>query len=117
KFITITVTRSGDTGPALTVDYATPDDSAATSVLPCATPGGVAIPRCDFTTALGTLTFASGETSKTFTVLISQDAFLEGNETFTLTLSNLTGGAGFALPSGSSAMLTIFEAETTDSIT
>ena len=117
KFITITVNRSGDTTPAVTVDYATPDDSAATSVLPCATPGGVAIPRCDFTTALGTLTFASGETSKTFNVLISQDAFLEGNETFLLTLSNLTGGAAFAQPSDSSATVTIIEDETTDSIT
>ena len=117
KFLTITVNRSGDSSPAVTVDYATPDDSAATSVLPCATPGGVAIPRCDFTTALGTLTFASGETSKTFTVLISQDAFLEGNETFTLTLSSLTGGAAFAQPSDSSATVTIFEDETTDSIT
>jgi uncharacterized repeat protein (TIGR01451 family) len=117
KFITITVTRSGDTGPAVTVDYTTPDDSAATSVLPCATPGGVAIPRCDFTTALGTLAFASGQTSNTFTVLISQDAFLEGNETFTLTLSNPTGGAGFAQPSDSSATVTIIEDETTDSLT
>ena len=117
KFITVTVTRSGDTEPAVTVDYATPDDSAATSVLPCSTPGGTAIPRCDFTTALGTLAFASGQTSNTFTVLISQDAFLEGNETFTLTLSNPTGGAAFAQPSDSSATVTIVEDETTDSIT
>ena len=117
KFITITVNRSGDTAPAVTVDYTTPDDSAATSVLPCSTPGGVAIPRCDFTTALGTLTFASGETSKTFAVLISQDAFLEGNETFPLTLSNPTGGAGFAQASDASATVTIIEDETTDSVT
>ncbi len=117
KFITITVTRSGDTAPAVNVDYATPDDSAATSILPCSTPGGVAIPRCDFTTALGTLRFASGDTSKTFTVLISEDAFLEGNETFPLTLSNLTGGAGFAQPSDANATVTIFEDETLDSIT
>jgi uncharacterized repeat protein (TIGR01451 family) len=117
KFITITVNRSGDTELAVTVDYTTPDDSAATSVLPCSTPGGVAIPRCDFTTALGTLTFASGETSKTFTVLISQDAFLEGNETFSLTLSNPTGGAAFAQASDASATVTIIEDETTDSVT
>src|SRR2546421_9438767 len=32
KFLTITVNRSGDPSPAVTVDYATPDDSAATSV-------------------------------------------------------------------------------------
>jgi uncharacterized repeat protein (TIGR01451 family) len=117
KFITITVIRFGDTAPAVNVDYATPDDSAATSVLPCSTPGGVAIPRCDFTTALGTLRFASGETSKTFTILISEDAFLEGNESFPLTLSNPTNGAGFAQPSDANATVTIVEDETTDSIT
>ncbi len=93
--ITITVNRSGDTTGPATVDYTTPDDSAALTVLPCSTPGGVALPRCDFTTALGTLRFAPGETTKTFNVLISQDNFVEGPETLPLTLSNLTGGAVF----------------------
>src|SRR5438552_7592376 len=103
--ITITVNRSGDTTSAATVDYTTPDDSAALTVLPCSTPGGVALPRCDFTTALGTLRFAPGETTKTFLVLISQDNFVEGPETLPLTLSNLTGGAVFG--SFSTATLTI----------
>jgi Neuraminidase (sialidase) len=91
--ISITVIRQGDTSPAVTVDYATPDDSAALTVLPCSNANGVASPRCDFTTAIGTLRFAAGETSKTFNVLISQDLWLEGNETAQLTLSNPTGGA------------------------
>ena len=74
---TITVTRSGETTTAVTVDYATPDDSAATpTILPCSTPGFVS-PRCDFSTAIGTLRFAANETSKTFEVLISQDNFVE----------------------------------------
>ena len=93
--ITITVNRSGDTTRAATVDYTTPDDSSALVVLPCSTASGVAQPRCDFTTALGTLPFAPGETAKTFIVLISQDNFVEGPETLSLTLSNLTGGAVF----------------------
>jgi hypothetical protein len=109
KFVTITVNRSGDTSPAVNLDYATPDDSAAMTVLPCSTASGVASSRCDFTTALGTLKFASGETSKTFDVLISQDTFVEGNETFTLTLSNLTGGAAFSQPSDANATLTILD--------
>src|SRR5207244_12284130 len=91
--ITITVNRTGETSGPATVDYTTPDDSAALTVLPCALPSGVALPRCDFTTALGTLPFAPGETTKTFVVLISQDNFVEGPETLPLTLSNLTGGA------------------------
>jgi uncharacterized repeat protein (TIGR01451 family) len=109
NFITITVVRSGDTSQAVTVDYATPDDSAAASVLPCSTANGVASPRCDFTTAAGTLRFAAGETSKTFTVLISQDTWLEGNETVNLTLSNLTGGAFFQSPGDATAVLTIVD--------
>ncbi|MCM3873670.1 MAG: hypothetical protein ND895_23535, partial [Pyrinomonadaceae bacterium] len=103
--VTITVERVGDTTGAATVDYATPDDSEAPTVVPCATVNGFASPRCDFTTALGTLRFAAGETSKTFAVLISQDNYVEGPETLTLTLSNLTGGAVFGVPS--TATLTI----------
>jgi hypothetical protein len=109
KFVTITVNRSGDQSTAFSVDYTTPDDSAAMSVLPCSNANGVASPRCDFTTALGTLRFAAGESSKTFDVLISQDTFVEGNETIALTLSNPTGGAGFAQPSDTNATLTIID--------
>jgi protein-L-isoaspartate O-methyltransferase len=105
RFVTITVERTGDTSGAVTVDYATPDDSNSATVVPCATVNGFASPRCDFTTALGTLRFAAGETSKTFAVLISQDNYLEGPEALTLTLSNLTGGAVFGVPA--TATLTI----------
>src|SRR2546421_2318776 len=109
KVVTITVNRSGDQSTAFSVDYTTPDDSAALSVLPCSNANGVASPRCDFTTALGTLRFAAGESSKTFDVLISQDTFVEGNETTGLTLSNPTGGAGFAQPSDANATVTIID--------
>src|SRR5207244_11075616 len=47
--ITITVNRSGDTTGPATVDYTTPDDSAARNVLPCSTPCGVGFARCDLT--------------------------------------------------------------------
>jgi len=77
--VTVTVTRSGDTSAANTVDYATAD--------------GTATERADYTTALGTLRFASGETSKTFDVLVNEDSKVEGNEAFTVALSNPTGGA------------------------
>ena len=113
SFVTITVVRSGDTNPAVTVDYSTPDDSAALTFLPCSNANGVASPRCDFTTALGTLKFGPGETSKTFTALISQDTWVEGNETVALTLSNPTGGAAFQQPSDANAVLTIVDDDLT----
>jgi hypothetical protein len=95
---TITVERVGDTSQTTTVDYATADDSGAATVVPCATANGIASSRCDFTTTFGTLRFAAGESSKTFTVEISQDNFVEGLETLSLTLSNPTGGAVLGLP-------------------
>jgi CSLREA domain-containing protein len=92
---TLTVKRVGDLSRAVTVDYATSADAG----IPCSTAGGVASPKCDFTSAFGTLTFAPGEETKTFTILISQDSYVEGPETFTATLSNQTGGAALTTPS------------------
>jgi CSLREA domain-containing protein len=103
--VTITVNRTGDTSGSASVDYTTPDDSEVANVPPCSQTDSIARPRCDFTTALGTLQFAPGETSKTFTVLISQDNFAEGSEGLQLTLSNLTAGAVFGV--NSTAVLTI----------
>ncbi|HVQ38409.1 MAG TPA: Ig-like domain-containing protein, partial [Pyrinomonadaceae bacterium] len=98
-FRTITVERSGDTSQAVTVDYASSDHSTPADSVPCNSGGpGVASSRCDFTTALGTLRFAAGETSKTFNVLITNDNYVEGPETLELTLSNPTNGAVFGVP-------------------
>ena len=77
--LTLTVQRTGDTSGAVTVDYATANGSASE--------------RSDYTTAVGTLRFAAGETAKTLDVLVNEDSFVEGNETFTVALSNPTGGA------------------------
>src|SRR6185295_879535 len=80
--VTITVNRSGDLAGSASVDYATADNSAAFFTTPCATVGSEASSRCDYTVVGGSLVFAPGETSKSFTVLISQDAFVESAETF-----------------------------------
>ncbi len=91
---TVSIIRTGDLSRAVTVDYATSGDPG----LPCATASGVASPKCDFTSSLGTLSFAAGESAKTITILISQDSFVEGPETFTVSLSNQTGFAALATP-------------------
>jgi CSLREA domain-containing protein len=102
-FVNVTVNRTGDTTRAATVDYATDDTGAPTS---CSASNGLASSRCDFTTALGTLKFAANDTQKTFVVLVNRDSYAEiPNETFKVTLSNLTGGAVFATPSSATVTL------------
>ena len=49
---------------------------------------GTATAGNDYTAASGTLTFVPGETSKTVSVVLLDDAIDEGSETFTLQLSN-----------------------------
>jgi hypothetical protein len=97
---TITVTRTGQTveAPDLvsTVNYATSNGTAM---------GGAACTTgIDYINASGTLTFQTGETMKTFTVVLCPDSIVEPNETVTLTLSAPTGGS---LGTPSTATLTI----------
>ena len=75
--VTINVQRIGDASAAASVDYQTSDVTATE--------------RKDYIKALGTLRFAAGETSKSFAVLINEDSFVEGDETFNITLSNPSG--------------------------
>jgi uncharacterized protein (TIGR03118 family) len=86
-FIDVTVTRSGETSQPATVNFAT-----------YANPGaGHASGTSDFVPTLGTVRFAGGELSKTFRVLVVDDVYVEGNETFTVFLSNPTG-SGLNVP-------------------
>ena len=68
------VTLSRSRTAATTVDYATGN--------------GTATAGSDYEAASGTLTFAAGETEKTVSVAVLDDALDEGSETLTLTLSN-----------------------------
>ncbi|MDX6501475.1 MAG: aqualysin 1 [Blastocatellia bacterium] len=97
--ISITVNRSGNDLPPVTVDYTATDGSATQ--------------KADYTLALGTLSFGAGETSKTFPVFITDDGYVEGNETVNLTLSNPTGGASLGVPN--KAVLTITSNDSTTS--
>jgi hypothetical protein len=78
-FATITVTRASASNLVETVDYATTELAAGT---------GHATAGSDYTTTSGTLTFATGEMSKTFQVPIAGDSSFEGDETLQLALSN-----------------------------
>lgn len=94
----ITVSRTGDTAGTSTVDFASSNGSASQAN--------------DYQVANGTVTFAPGQTSMTFRVLLVDDAFIEGNETLNLTLSNPTGAA---VGSPSAATLTIVDNDTSNS--
>lgn len=93
--VTITVDRTGGSDGVVSVDYATSDETAAAG--------------SDYTAAGGTLTFANGQTSNTFTVNIIDDSVHEGDKTVNLTLSNATGGA--TLGTQKTAVLTITDNE------
>ncbi len=83
--LTLTVNRVGGSSGSVTVDYATQDATA--------------IAGADYQTSLGTLSFADGITSQSFSVPIINDADTEGTETFVVALSNPTGGAVLGSPS------------------
>jgi uncharacterized protein (TIGR03118 family) len=96
--IDITATRQGDVSGTATVNYNTFDEFSA----------GHASQKSDYQLGLGTLTFAPGETSKTFRILIVNDSFHEDEETVNLALSNPTG-AGVGLGSPNTAELRILD--------
>jgi len=64
----------------------------------------VASSRCDYIMSLGTVNFAVGQTSKTVLILVIDDAYAEGDETFSFNLSN---PAVSMLGSQSTATITI----------
>src|SRR5678815_3423787 len=66
--------------------------------------------RQDYNGISGTLSFAAGETSKSFTVRIIDDTVSEANETFTVALS---GPANVSAGSPTTATVTIADNEKT----
>jgi hypothetical protein len=89
----VTVIRSAGASGAATVDYATSDNAGVSS---CVNINGRASSRCDYQTTIGTLHFAAGETSKTISIPIINDSFVEGGELFMISLSNPNGATLFA---------------------
>ena len=83
--VTFTVTRSGATGAAAAVKWNTADDTAEDAKQAAAGTDYTAV------TTARTLSFAIGDTSKTFTVATTEDTLAEGDETFLVKLSDATG--------------------------
>ena len=90
---TLTVTRLGSVTSAASVNYLTSN--------------GTATAPADYTATAGTVTFAAGETVKTFTVPISDDVLIEGNESFNVVLTGPS--AGNFLGSPNTATVTIVD--------
>ncbi|HEX8337943.1 MAG TPA: Calx-beta domain-containing protein, partial [Pyrinomonadaceae bacterium] len=74
---TVTITRTGDNSAPAEVFYTTVQVFAG---------AGFASPRSDYTRTFGRLLFAPGETSKTFNIFVTDDAFVEGDETLRVEL-------------------------------
>ena len=106
-FATLTVTRLGDASQPASVKYQTSDQTDVNFQCNPATQGqvmGFASRKCDYHITVGRLRFNAGETSKQIIISVVDDVYVEGPETFTLTLS---GPAGTSLGANSSATITI----------
>ncbi|HEX8846077.1 MAG TPA: DUF4214 domain-containing protein [Pyrinomonadaceae bacterium] len=86
--VTLQVLRNSNTNSTETLDYATSDNSGLNA---CSSVTGLASSRCDYAITVGTLRYAPGETTKTINIPLVDDAYSEGDETFTLTFSNPNG--------------------------
>jgi Calx-beta domain-containing protein len=75
----LTVTRQGANGGSATVAYATADGSAKAGK--------------DYTAKSGTVTFGPGETTKRIEIAVSADKVKEGDETYSVAVSNASGAA------------------------
>ena len=77
--VPVTVTRTGESVGTVSVDYTTSD--------------GTAMAGSDYVATSGTLTFADGVMNQLLTVrILDTVTCVEGDETFNLTLSNVSGG-------------------------
>jgi hypothetical protein len=87
----LTVARTGSISQTVTLHYATAD--------------GTAHAGTDYTGASGTLTFNPGDLAVTLPITIQNDGQANGDEAFTVTLSNPTGGATVDSPGVSSVTI------------
>jgi Calx-beta domain/Domain of unknown function (DUF4214) len=98
--VTVTVNRTGDLSGTSSVEYFSSD--------------GTASELRDYVTAVGTINFAPGETSKNLALLINDDSYVNGARTFTLNLKNSTFAT---IASPATATVTIVDNDTQSNTT
>ncbi|NOS67503.1 MAG: hypothetical protein HOO67_04035 [Candidatus Peribacteraceae bacterium] len=91
----VTVLRKGSSSSAVTVGYSTTQGTATAGI--------------NYTETNGTLSFAAGETSKSFSIPFINNNTIEGNKNFTLKLASVTGGASLDTPN--SVQVTVVDDE------
>lgn len=89
--LVFTVTRTGNTASAVSVNYA----SAS----------GTATSGSDFTATSGTLSFAANQTTATITVPTIDDTLVESTETMSMTLSGASSGATITAATGTGSII------------
>ncbi len=88
--VAVYVTRTGGSTGSVSVDYATRDGSVGSN--------NPATAGKDYTASSASLTFAPGITMQSFVIPIINDTDPEKAETFSVSLSNVTGGATLRSP-------------------
>jgi CSLREA domain-containing protein len=89
--VTLTLLRTGGSAGAVSVNWTTSDGSATAA---------------DYTPASGTVNFAAGQTTATFTVAVTPDALDESAESFSVILSNPTNGLVLVPPAIATVTIT-----------
>jgi hypothetical protein len=102
--LTVTVTRTGMLEGEVGVAYLT---FATGGVDPVGASFGRATAGADYVETSGVLTFASGQTSATFSIPVVDDVLIEGDERFAVRLGVPTGGATLASMTASDAFAVI----------
>jgi hypothetical protein len=100
--VAITVIRSNSLVGNVSVNYVASDTVGLQN---CNVIDGRASSRCDYVGVVGSLRFAANETQKTISLPVVDDTYLEGPESFSISLIEPTGGA--ILGTQSSATVTI----------
>lgn len=92
--------NAGTTTMLFTVTRANGDDGAVSATYTIGFGTANAADLAPGTPLTGTVSFADGQTSATIEVQVAGDTTAEPNETFTITLSNPTGGATIGVATG-----------------